>query len=503
MENRQPSDDIFWIIHSLNKEESGYFVQYINSSGMEHKEFYILFFKLIKKQETYNEEEIKKRLYHPTLVGRFPKYKNKLYLLLLESMAAYRCSASVDCQIHQLLENIRFLREKQLYAQALKYVDKAKELAKKYEKISALHDIYDLERKLLKNSAQVNLVQSLEEIYGDNTTLLKKTENEDRIGYINDKIFAIYRELHKVRTPEKEKELEQLMQDPLLSSESNALTFRTKLKFNYLHAEYHQLYGNYKKAFEYYKRIIELYDQYPHMKAEDLIRYRSDLGNLISVGITSYSSFDFEGNISKLESISGGSMEDNASFFNEIYFSRQIYLLNSRQFEQALKFIPGIEKGLIRFDKQLNPTRKLSFLYNIAITYFINELYAQALDTFERIISANRLHEVRTDLRDISGIFRIILLYQTGKHDLAGYEIHNTRQRLKNNNKLYELEQVVLQYIPLLIAAKKGSPEETKAFNDFLTQAEQLFAKPENKNMLGIEEMVIWGRGRVGSRQGQ
>lgn len=484
MKTRKPTDDIFNLIKSLNKVEAGYFVQYISRSRIKESEQYIHLFQLLRSADEYKESELKADIKSPAFLKRLAFHKNVLTDLVIDSLVAYKSSTSVDNQLHRLTEAINHLCEKQLFTHALKLVDKARKLAQHYEKYFALLELNHIHRILLKNAAQINLGQSVEDLYAEKKELLKKIENQDHIGYINDKVFALYRELHQVKTIEKKAELEKILQDPLLGNEDNALSFHAKLKFNTIHALHHQLYGNFTQT---HQRIIELWDLHPHMKTEYHLRYYSDLANHISYTITSGNNLDFDDITNRLESNSAATKESSAALFSEVYFLQQLYFLNKGQNERALELIPKIEKGLKQFGNSIKPSRALSFIYNIAITYFMNEHYAEAIKSFDRIIAANRKHEVRTDLRDVCGIFKIILLYQTGKHDLAEYEVRNTRDRLKYGNKLYELEQIVLEYIPLLIKSQKERP-------NFLAKLEELFSRPENKNLLGLEEIIIWLR---------
>ncbi len=485
MKTKQPSDEIFNLVKSFNKAEAGYFIQYINRSRIKEGDEYIQLFKLIRGLEEYKESEVKSSFKNPAFLKRFAYHKTNLSTLVVDSLVAYKSSTTVNSRLHRLIEAIDSLREKQLYQQALKLVVKARALALHYEKLFLLLEINNIHRILLNNSTYVNLGKLIEEIYREKRYLLKKIENKDSLTYIKDKVQVMYIELHTLKTSEKKEELEKLMQEPLLSDENNALSFSAKLIFNHLYSTYHDLCGDYVKAFQYRKRIIELWDMYPQMKTEYIIRYRSDLANLLTKSITAKTPLDFDDIISRIESISGGSKGDNAVLFREVYFLQQLYMLNNGQFEKALELNPKIEKGLKQYDNSINPMRKSGFMYNIAITYFLNEKYAEAMQSFNSIITANRKHEVRTDLRDMSGIFKIILLYQTGKHDLVEYEVRNTRDRLKYGNKLYELEQIVLENIPLLIKSKNQ-----KAV--FLSKLEELFSRPENKNLLGLEELIIW-----------
>lgn len=492
MKNHPPGEDLFKLIHSLNTTETGYFVSSVNRSRVKNAGFYIRLFKLIKKQETYNETELKTGLKDLGLLKNFAFHKTRLTELVLHSVVAFKSSASADSQLHQLLESIKFLYQKQLTTHALKLVDKARQLGKKYEKLFALLELNNHERQILKNRAMEKVYELLEENYRERNELLEKLENDSRLSYINDKVYAIFRELYQMKKTVTAKELEQLMQEPLLSNENKALTFNAKLKYNTTHACYYNLLRKDEELFSYRKRIVELWDQYPHMKTEYPLRYHSDLTNLISQCLVQNKEPDFKNELKRLESVSGGKTENDAFLFGHIYMFRQVYLLNNRQFKQALELIPKIEQGMKKFGNTITQSQQLTLRYNIASTYFLNENYSEALHSFELISNTNRNHRVRTDLRDLSGIFRIVLLYQTGKHDLAEYEVRNTRDRLKNNNKLFELEQVVIKYIPLLIAKETAAKEKAEIINNFLQTLETMFARPENKMLLGLEELIVW-----------
>ena len=485
MKTKQPSDEIFNLVKSFNKAEAGYFIQHINRSRIKEAEEYIQLFKLIRGLEEYKESEVKSSFKNPAFLKRFAYHKTNLSTLVVDSLVAYKSSTSANSRLHRLLEAINFLHEKQQFTYALKLTDKARELALHYEDYFALLEINNWHRVLLKNYTEAKFWQQADNLYLEKKEILEKIENENQMGYLNDKVFALYRELYLVKSPEKKEELEKLMQDPLLSTEKNAITFSARLKFNHLHSVYHQLCGNYEEAFKCRKRILEHWDQNSHMKTEYVTRYLTDLTNVLSTNFPAKIDLDFEDIMSRIENISGGSKEENATVFSEVYYLRQVYMLNNNLLPQALELIPRIEKGLKHYGNAIRPMRRFSFLYNIAITYFMNDKYAEALPCFESIANANRKHEVRTDLREVCSIFRIILLYQTGKHDLVDYAVRNTRDRLKYGNKLYELEQVVLENIPLLIKSKTQ-----KAV--FLSKLEELFSRPENKNLLGLEELIIW-----------
>jgi len=496
MKTNHPSDSLFRLIHSCSDAEARYFPQYLNRTRVKEAKGYARIFKLIKKQKQYDENKIKEKLNYPTLLKDFVHHKNILSGLIEESLVAFRRAMLATSQLHLLLDTINLMYEKQLYERVTKLIDKAWKLALKYEKHFILLEINNVQRLVLKNSAETDFLLNLKKINSEKENIQNIIDNESCLASINDSIYSLYREHHHIQTPEQKAELEKLMQDTLLGDENNAFAFFAKLKFNGIHSFYHQLTANFEEAFRYRKRIIELWDAHPYMKTEYVTLYRADLTNLINLSVLVKTTFDLEDYISRIKSIGAGTSADNAAVFSSEYFSRHFYLLNTGQYDQALKLVPAIEEGLKRFGNSINATAKLTLCYNIGSTYFLNDMYPEALRAYERVSNTSRKHDVRTDLRDVCGIFRIILLYLTGKHDLAGYEILNTRQRLKNNNKLYELEQVVLQYIPLLIAAKKGSPEETKTFNDFHEKTEQLFALPRNKCLIGLEDIVLWGRRR-------
>jgi hypothetical protein len=490
MKTKKTSDDIFRLAKSLSKVEAGYFIQYINRSRIKEAAAYIQLFKHLRSADEYNESELKAAIKNPAFIKRFAYHKTILSDLIIESMVAAKSNTSVNARIHRLIEAVDYLREKHLYPHTLKLLGKARELAQLHEKYFVLLHINFIQRALIKQTTESKLSNLIDELYTEKKELLEKIENEDKLGFIGDKVFSLYWEKKLIKTEEDKQYLENLMQNALLSDEKNAISFSAKIKYNSIFALYHQLTDNYKEAYKHRKRMVALWDLFPHFKTEDLVRYRSDLTNLLSVSIIARIPVDFEEILKEAEKTCAGNKEENAAFFSEIYFLRQSYMLNNGQITEALELIPEIEKGLKKYAAIMNQMRRRTLMYNVAITYFLNEKYNEALPYFEQIANINRTHDVRKYQREVSSLFKLIILYQTGKHDLAEYEVRNTRDRLKYGNKLYELELLVLEYIPLLIKSQKERP-------NFLAKLEELFSRPENKNLLGLEEIIIWLRKKV------
>ena len=298
--------------------------------------------------------------------------------------------------------------------------------------------------------------------------------------------------------------MDNFIQSPLLQNKASALTFDASLRFHYIHSYYHQLKGNYSIAVEHRKAAVDIWVAHPQFIDDMPERFRTDISNLLSVQLLSRNYQDFENLLKRMECIKTHGPEEDAATFREVYHLRQVYFLNTGRKEEALQLIPQIEKGLKRYGDYINPSRILSFYFNIISVYFVSKRYHDALTWTTRLIDEGRNKQVRVDLVDFASVLEIILQYETGKHSLVEYRVRNARARLKKNNKLYEFEEILLLFINRLIlceyknhAPLKKQQRIAAVWLRFLHTLQEFSSKPSNIDLLGLEEITIWVTSKV------
>ena len=486
------SDNLYRLANSLSVHEAGYCTGYINRLKITQGKNYIFIINTLRKQEAYDEDALKKACNDRDISTRFSYHKGLLYDYVLNGLIACRAQASTEHEVFRCIAAATILSRKNLFALALKELDKASQQAAFYEKHYLLLQVLETQRKLMKQTSIPGLEQKLEANRNQKKEVIAKIENEDHFASINDRVYLLYREMHVLKNDHKLSELEEVMQCPSLKNKASALTFDSKLRYHYIHSHYNQLKGNYSAALEHREAALQLWNNAPHMVSENPMSYRHDLSNLLSMRNVTGNYKDFEQLLSRIEKMENTSPDHDAATFREVYYLRMLYLLNTGKKEEALQLIPAIEKGLIRYAAFINPSRLLNFYYNNIITCFLCKHYKEALRWTDKLIETGKNKNVRIDLTDFASILEIILYFETGKHDLVQYRLRNTQARLKKNNKLHAFEKLVLNYINRIILCKEKEPKTTKTWQAFQHELQQLTTLHGTDKLLGLEEVNIW-----------
>lgn len=136
------SDTLFQLIHSLEKAEKRHFKLYIKRSSAKEDLKIVQLFDALDKMEEYDESLLLKKL--PSITKpQLANLKNHLYKQVLASLRLLKATNTIDLQLTENLDNARILYNKGLKGQALRILEKAKELALANQKfnflVQALH----------------------------------------------------------------------------------------------------------------------------------------------------------------------------------------------------------------------------------------------------------------------------------------------------------------------------------------------------------------------------
>ena len=146
----KPSTELFKLIKSLTKSEKRFFK--LSSSLQSGDKNYLKIFDFIERQPNYDENELKKVFKGETFIKHLPSEKNHLYKLILKSLRSYYSEQSVDSTLKQEIKNVEILYNKALYKECEKFVSRAKETAKKYEKFYYWFELIGWEKRLLESA---------------------------------------------------------------------------------------------------------------------------------------------------------------------------------------------------------------------------------------------------------------------------------------------------------------------------------------------------------------
>ena len=174
-----------------------------------------------------------------------------------------------------------------------------------------------------------------------------------------------------------------------------------------------------------------------------------------------------------------------------------LFYIQTNQFVLAKKLVPIIESGLKKFGNKLPKGRILTIYYNIAVLFLVIEEFDECLTWINNIIFGE-WENIRQDIQDSAKMLQIILHYELGNVDLLDSLMRSTRRHLKESERLYEMETLLLQLVKKLIRTP-GKKERNQA----LEQVKQKISVLSNINgqvITGTEEILLWIESRLNGR---
>lgn len=492
------SDELHQVANSLGTREVGYFNTWLEQLKSPFTKQYKKMLDVLRKQKTYDEPGLLKELGKGGICNNFSYHKTLFNGYIIDSLVAFNAQASTEHRIHHLLESFQVLNQRNLFSQAYKALEKAKKEALYYQKFYLLLQALEHERKLLKHMQPDKLKATLQTNALEKENTLKKISTEEKYIHLNDTLFTIQKELNHIRENNVPPQVQKIMHDPLVKTETAAITFDSKLKYHHIHSLYAQLLSDFALAMHHRECMARLWADSPHMITEMPRRYRSDLSSLLSMRNHNGQYDGFDELVAQIEKVKvAANPEEDAGVFSNVYYLRQHHLLNTNRWQEAVELIPRIERFIEKHEKSIGTSMVYTLWYNTAITYFIIADYKACQPWVAKLSSISRKSTIRSDLRDFAGIMEVILNYETGKTELVEYQVRNTKDRLKQGNKLYEFEKIVLACISKFITAQQQKPKLKEYYSQLLKELEQLQRSQGKQFLLGMDEIIIWARQKI------
>lgn len=188
MSNRL-TDTLFQLIHSLEKSEKRHFKLYIKRSSAKEDLKIIQLFDALDKLKEYDEKLLLKKL--PAIQKpQLNNLKTHLYKQLLASLRLLKTTENIDLQLTEQLDYARLLYNKGLKLQALKILERAKEIARANQKFNFLAQVISLEKKIETLHITRSSLEKTEQL---SIEALEISGHIDRVTRLSNLALLLYR----------------------------------------------------------------------------------------------------------------------------------------------------------------------------------------------------------------------------------------------------------------------------------------------------------------------
>ena len=445
----KPSIELFKLIKSLTKSEKRFFK--LSSSLQSGEKNYLKIFDYIEKQNGYDEYELKRVFENETFIKHLPSEKNHLYKLILKSLRSYYSEQSVNSTLKQEIKNVEILYNKALYRECEKFVSRAKETAKKYEKFYYWFELISWEKKLLDSAYESGVFSiDLDKLVEEEEMVIAKLRNLAEYTVIYSKINLIFRSGGFTRNESEREIVDSIADYHLIKGKNTALSTKAASICYYIKGLCAATNRNYADSFQFFNRTREILDNNPHIKSDTGARYAMTLFHLLRCHIDNK---EFEQanslitDIRALQSKKGfKSVDISVRIFANSYNQELVLLHAKGEFQKSVDLIPEIEKQQEIYKGKVSKEMELLLTYNKAYSCFGIGDYKRALLYLNEVLNDNE-QNLRQDIYSFARLFNLVIHYELGNYDFLEYVVQSTNRYLNKQERNYEIENACIKQI--------------------------------------------------------
>lgn len=493
------SDDLFRLVKSLTSLEKGYFKKFAGKNTPGEKNNYIILFDAVNNMKTYDEDLLRKNLQRTSFTEHLPVYKNYLYNLILKSLYSYSLYETTDSKIHELIQNADILSKKALHKEALKYLNRAKAIAVKFENTKALLEILSNERTIIMTMPDKNTYENRLKIYNEQLDLLRLLAKHIKLSWLSDNMVMYVEHKGDFRMEDKEREIKKILSDPILAKYDRQGDFTSKRY--YLHIRIFEQFAkeDIEKIHYYLKKEIDLIQDYKFMIPLFIKTYIQALANYLM----------FSNILKDRESVKDALLKINEikrKIKNKIPLDVEITILSTTCYAEIMVYTnncemnkgrstaKAIEQMLSEYSSEIPMALRVVLLYNTARFLFIDGNYENALKLINILINEIPT-SFKRDLYDFSRLFQLIIHFELGNFVLLEDSVEATYRFMKERKSIFEVEAAVFRFLRKILRSQKSQFKEV--YERLLSDLEESADKTQSKITLSNFNFIMWVKSKI------
>ncbi|MEA4974663.1 MAG: hypothetical protein VB046_02905 [Paludibacter sp.] len=434
------------LIHSLTKSERKKVSSFLNLD--KNTADYAILYKVIDEKSTDNQQQIKADFIKLRPNAAFNTAINYLFDTLLLILNQLRISQDSYYALFNLLMNARVLYEKSLYHECFLLLTKIQNEAVKYENFTIL---------LIAQKMELDYLLSLD--FPDTTEqeLLNKqykiNETLKKIRKINEhaSLYELlkHRILHKgpVRSNKQKQEMNDLVVSEMsIVSSSGFENFEIQKNHKLFQSNYLINVGDYKSALNSYYELNNIFEQNMHLLSNPPMYYLNTIEGVLESlrTIRNYEGMTYF--INQLNKLETTSVHFKFQIDCVIFLYSLLPIIDSGKFAEAIKMIDKYKESIIDKTNLLSTEKQIQILLYTAIVYLGTGEPNKARKIITRITQSERKVFSLPLFRTIR-LVNLMVLYEQKEFDYMDFEIRSVKREIQNNEKSYQLEQIILKFL--------------------------------------------------------
>jgi hypothetical protein len=486
---KKESNYLFDLIKSLSKGEKRSFKLFANYSTSGEKK-YLLLFDIIESRNEYDEAKIKEKLKSEKNSTPLPVLKNYLQELILIFMRFYNSGNSVESKIRDYMSNADVLHSKGLKNFRDKTLRKAIALAKKHEKYEAVLMILNKEWNYKSIFNPKDISKEYEKVIED---LSRSLEYRKLILKVSKSL-----EKGEIRDQQLKKEWDDIIRNPLMSLEKEPSGYEEKYFFHHNWMRYYHRTRDYKKCCYHQEQLIKHFESRPDMLVEYKTEYMFELNGLVVAHSQNLDLKKSKEALAKLIQMQQWNLfpPEKITLIDTtlIALSNIMHGFFSINFEEVLQIAKQAE-DLLKTENASSYHKAFLFL-NLAKIYICTGDFEKALQWNNTILNEAPENK-RDDFNVLAWIFNLIIHYELGNYDLLPSLIRSTYNFLEKRERLYKIENLILEFLRDRLPAINSRKELIILFKDLKSEFEKIIKDSFEAKAFEYFDFVIWLQSKI------
>lgn len=497
------TDNLIKLIQSLTKAEKRSFKLYANRNSSTPEELkFLQLFDFIDKTYNYTDELVLNKI-SDIKKSQLSNIKAHLYKQLLTSLRLQYISHHIEIEIRELIDYSTVLYQKAFYHQALKMLDKAKQLANKANSTILCLEIVEFEKIIESQYITRSLETRSDAITNESKSLLKHLETAIDFSNLALQLYALYLKVGFSRNEKDYLFTKEFFHSKLKPFRIEELTFEEKMHLYNAYVWFYYMNQDFLMCYKYARLWVDLFIEYPEMKENKKEMYLKGMHNLLNAlfNLRSYKRFTEE--LSHFSQVQFSSREqENDIILHQLYvYSNQInkhYLEGT--FTEGLNVVPLIINYIEKYNHQLDEHRIMVFYYKIACLYFGSGDNKKTIFYLNKVIQFKE-ESLREDIQSFARILNLIAHFELGNNDLIEYQIKSVYRFLI---KMGDLHGVQLEILNFLRSLPITDPLELiRAFKILHNKLVKLSLLPFEKRPFLYLDIISWLECKIANKSVQ
>ncbi len=491
------SDILFQLIHSLEKSEKRHFKLYITRSSGKDDLKVVLLFDALDKMHEYDETLLLKKLKSVTK-PQLANLKTHLYKQLLASLRLLKTTDNIDLQLSEHLDNARLLYNKGLKHQALRILERAKELAKANQKFNFLVQALSLEKKIETLHITRTGTDKTELLTHEAMQVSKHIYRVTKLSNLALLLYRWYIINGHARNEQDELAVKTYFKNELPEDVKAINGFYEKLYLYQSYCWYAFIRQDFLMYYRYAKKWVDVFAEEPQMVGVETGHYIKGMHTLLNAHFDLRNFNEFDIVLQQFETFAKTAIAnqyDNFRTHTSIYINSAKINRHLMQgsFKEGVALIPHIEAKLEAYGLFVDRHRILVFNYKFASLLFGSADYDGSIDYLQKII--NGPIDLRIDLQCYARLLHMMAHYELGNFDIMDSLIKSVYRFMAKMKNLTVVEEEMFKFLrhSFGVSPRQMKPE----LEQFLEKIKHLEKNRFETRAFAYLDVISWVEGKV------